>query len=148
MTKRAKIFVWTMIIFVSLLMLVTMYAMGIKMTYYVASRWNPAAQDEAIWRSTDGTIVLDFHDDEVSGDMIADGYIISDGKKIDIKVSIFHFNYDMFIEGDSEDNDNNVVFKCRFKNKNKFIATVDEVYSEKFDFLKKGDKFVFIKDQE
>ena len=136
-----------MIIFVSLLMLVYMYAMGIKMTYYVASRWNPAAQDEAIWRSTDGTIVLDFHDDEVSGNLTADGYIISGDTKIYIEDVALFFRDD-YMDFRSSDSGLYVAFKCKFKNKSKFIATVIEIRDERFNFLNIGDKFVFIKDQE
>ncbi len=147
MTRRTKIFVWTIIIFVSLLMLVYMCAIGIAMTYYAASRWDPNAQEDAIWRSTDGTIVLDFHDDEVSGNSADDGYIISGDTRIYIEdVSLYFIGELMYFR----DPDLNiyVAFECKFKNKSKFTATVIEIMDERFNFLNIGDKFVFIKDQE
>lgn len=147
MTKRTKIFVLTIIIFVSLLMLVYMCAIGIAMTYYAASRWTPDAQEDAIWRSTNGTIVLDFRDNEAGGNSVDDGYIIFGDTKIYIGDISFYF-HGKFMDFRDSDSNLYVSFKCKFKNKSKFTATVIEIMDERFNFLNIGDKFVFIKDQE
>ena len=120
---------------------------GFRTPDYIAFGWSPIAQEGAIWRSTDGTIVLDFHDDEVSGNLTADGYIISGDTKIYIEDVALSFRDD-YMDFRSSDSDLYVAFKCKFKNKSKFTATVIEIMDERFNFLNIGDKFVFIKDQE
>ena len=120
---------------------------GFRTPDYIAFGWSPIAQEGAIWRSTDGTIVLDFHDDEVSGNLTADGYIISGDTKIYIEDVALSFRDD-YMDFRSSDSDLYVAFKCKFKNKSKFTATVIEIVDERFNFLNIGDKFVFIKDQE
>ena len=120
---------------------------GFRTPDYIAFGWSPIAQEGAIWRSTDGTIVLDFHDDEVSGNLTADGYINSGDTKIYIEDVALSFRDD-YMDFRSSDSDLYVAFKCKFKNKSKFTATVIEIVDERFNFLNIGDKFVFIKDQE
>ena len=120
---------------------------GFRTPDYIAFGWSPITQKGAIWRSTDGTIVLDFHDDEVSGNLTADGYIISGDTKIYIEDVALSFRDD-YMDFRSSDSDLYVAFKCKFKNKSKFTATVIEIMDERFNFLNIGDKFVFIKDQE
>lgn len=120
---------------------------GFRTPDYIAFGWSPIAQEGAIWRSTDGVIVID------SRNYAINGYIVINGEKITIDSVEFSGKSNIMVfshatEGDTDEFTMDVSFQCSFKSKNKFIATVDEVRSEKFDFLKKGDKFVFIKDQE
>ena len=77
---------------------------GFRTPDYIAFGWSPIAQEGAIWRSTDGTIVLDFHDDEVSGNLTADGYIISGDTKIYIEDVALSFRDD-YMDFRSSDSD-------------------------------------------
>ena len=120
---------------------------GFRTPDYIAFGWSPIAQEGAIWRSTDGVIVID------SRNYAINGYIVINGEKVTIDSVEFSGKSNIMVfshatDGDTDEFTLDVSFQCSFKSKNKFIATVDEVRSEKFDFLKKGDKFVFIKDQE
>ena len=120
---------------------------GFRTPDYIAFGWSPIAQEGAISRSTDGVIVID------SRNYAINGYIVINGEKVTIDSVEFSGKSNIMVfshatDGDTDEFTLDVSFQCSFKSKNKFIATVDEVRSEKFDFLKKGDKFIFIKDQE
>ena len=147
MTKKTKVFVSVTLVCALSLTIFTGCTFGFRTPDYIAFGWSPIAQEGAIWRSTDGTIVLDLHDDEVSGNLTADGYIISGDTKIYIEDVALSFRDD-YMDFRSSDSDLYVAFKCKFKNKSKFTATVIEIMDERFNFLNIGDKFVFIKDQE
>ena len=120
---------------------------GFRTPDYIAFGWSPIAQEGAIWRSTDGVIVIDSRNYAINGYIVINGEkakASSPGEVVFANIMVFSHATD----GDTDEFTLDVSFQCSFKSKNKFIATVDEVRREKFYFLKKGDKFIFIKDQE
>ena len=147
MTKKTKVFVSVTLVCALSLTIFTGCTFGFRTPDYIAFGWSPIAQEGAIWRSTDGVIVID------SRNYAINGYIVINGEKVTIDSVEFSGKSNIMVfshatDGDTDEFTLDVSFQCSFKSKNKFIATVDEVRSEKFDFLKKGDKFIFIKDQE
>lgn len=145
--KKRKIFVLVTLVCALSLTMFAGCTFGFRTPDYIAFGWSPIAQEGAIWRSTDGVIEID------SRNYTINGCIVINGEKINIDNVEFSGTSNIMVfshatEGDTDEFTLDVSFQCIFKSKNKFIATVDEVRSERFDFLKKGDKFVFIKDQE
>lgn len=98
MTKKTKVFVSVTLVCALSLTMFTGCTFGFRTPDYIAFGWSPITQKGAIWRSTDGTIVLDFHDDEVSGNLTADGYIISGDTKIYIEDVALSFRDDYMVE--------------------------------------------------
>lgn len=78
MTKKTKVFVSVTLVCALSLTMFTGCTFGFRTPDYIAFGWSPIAQEGAIWRSTDGVIVID------SRNYAINGYIVINGEKITI----------------------------------------------------------------
>ena len=78
MTKKTKVFVSVTLVCALSLTMFTGCTFGFRTPDYIAFGWSPIAQEGAIWRSTDGVIVID------SRNYAINGYIVINGEKVTI----------------------------------------------------------------